>query len=221
MKRIKKNFITGFISLLPTFATLYIIVFVYKFVSKIVRFIVPVEELTKAYILINTKLVNVEILISITVVMISMLLMAIIIFFIGFGINTFISHKTLSFFEGIILKIPLANSIYGSFKQVVNLLFSKNNEAYKKTVLIEYPKRRIYSFALVTKEGNKNIEKVVGKGPMINVFVPTSPNPTSGFYMIVLKEETKELNITVEETFKSIISGGAINPKLKKGYKND
>lgn len=216
MKRIKKNFITGFISLLPAFATIYVIVFIYKFISGIVRLIVPVEKLTKAFILINKNMEYAEILISLTVVIISVILMLIMIFFVGFGINTFISKKTLRFFEGIIFKIPLANSIYGSFKQVVNLLFSKNNEAYKKTVLIEYPKKGLYSFALVTKEGNKNIEKIVGQGEMTNVFVPTAPNPTSGFYMIVKKSDTKDLNISVEETFKSIISGGAINPKLRK-----
>ena len=217
MKRIKKNFITGFISLLPAFATIYVIVLVYKFVSGIVRLIVPIEKITDAYILSNSSVENIPLLVSSIVTIISVILMLFSVFLIGFSINNFIGKSTLHFFERIILKIPLANSIYGSVKQVIDLLFAKGNEAYKKTVLIEYPRKGMYTFALVTKEENRNIEKVVKQGEMLNVFVPTAPNPTSGFYMIVKKEDTKELDITVEETFKSIISGGAISPKAKKG----
>ena len=217
MKKIKKNFLTGFISLLPAFATIYVIVFVYRIISSIVRIIVPVERITATYILVNKNMENLSLIIKSIVTIISIGLILFFIFLIGLSINTFVSKSTLSFFEGIILRIPLANSIYGSIKQFVNLLFSKNNEAYKKTVLLEYPKKGIYSLALVTKEGNKNIEEILGKGKMLNVFIPTSPNPTSGFYMIVVKDEVKELNITVEETFKSIISGGTISPKMKKG----
>ena len=217
MKRIKKNFLTGFISLLPAFATVYVIVFVYRIVSGVVRIIVPVERITAAYILVNRNMENLSLMIKLIVTIISIGVILFLIFLIGFSINTFISKSTLSFFEGIILKIPLANSIYTSIKQFVNLLFSKNNDAYKKTVLIEYPKNGIYSLALVTKEGNKNIEDILKQGEMINVFIPTAPNPTSGFYMILRKEDTKELNITVEETFKSVISGGTLSPKIKKG----
>lgn len=217
MKKIKKNFITGFISLLPAFATIYVMVLVYKFVSGIVRLIVPIEKITDAYILSNSSVENIPLLVSSIVTIISVILMLFIVFLIGFSINNFVGKSVLHFFEGIILKIPLANSIYGSVKQVIDLLFAKGNESYKKTVLIEYPRKGMYTFALVTKEENKNIEKVVKQGEMINVFVPTAPNPTSGFYMILKKEDTKELDITVEETFKSIISGGAISPKTKKG----
>lgn len=217
MKRIKKNFITGFVSLLPAFATVYVIVLVYKFISGIVRVFVPVEKITEAYILVNKSMEYEGLLVSLIVTIISMMIILLIIFLIGFAINNFISKKTLRFFESLIFKIPLANSIYGSIKQVIDLVFSKSNEAYKKTVLIEYPKKGMYSFALVTKENNKNIEKIIGKGEMTSIYIPTAPSPTSGFYMIIRKEETKDLDITVEETFKSIISAGAINPKSKKG----
>lgn len=217
MKKIKKNFLTGFISLLPAFATIYVIVFIYKFISGIVRLFVPIEKITELYIVANSGVENIPLLISSIVTVISVILMLIVILIIGFSINTFVSKKTLLFFEGIIFKIPVANSIYGSVKQVMNLLFSKNNDAYKKTVLVEFPKKGSYSFALVTRENNYYIEKLIGKGEMSNIFIPTAPSPTSGFYMIVRKEELKELDITVEETFKSIISGGAISPKTKKG----
>lgn len=215
MTKLKKNFITGFIALLPTVATLYVGIFIFRFIAGIVKLIVPVELLTNLLIGIHKDLENIQMLVSFTVSIISIMLMLFIIFFIGFGLNTFINRKTLYFVEGMILKIPLAKSIYVSIKQVRDLLFSKNNESYKKAVLVEYPKRGIYSFAIVTKEENENVERILKQGEMYNVFISTSPNPTSGFYLIVKKSECIELDITVEETFKSIISAGVISPKLK------
>lgn len=215
MTRIKKHFLTGFIALLPAFATLYVFIFIYKFVNGIVSLIVPTSEITKIFIWINKDFKNIESLLALIIPAISIVLILVKIFFIGLGINKFVNKSTIHFFEGIIAKIPLANSIYSSSKQISELLFSKNNDAYKKTVLIEYPKKGIYCLALVTKEDNKHIESYVKDGQMCNVFVPTSPNPTSGFYLIVKKSECTDLNISVEEAFKSIISGGVINPKLR------
>lgn len=215
MTKIKKNFITGFISLLPTFATLYVIIFAYKFIAGIVQLIVPIELISNFLVSIHRDLENIQVIVSFVISLISIFLMLFMVFLVGFGINTFVSKKTLRFIEGLILKIPLAKSIYASIKQVRDLLFSKNNDAYKKTVLIEYPKRGIYSLALVTKENNKNIEKLLNQGEMYNIFIATAPNPTSGFYLIAKKTDCIELNVSVEETFKSIISAGAISPKVK------
>lgn len=217
MKRIKKNFLSGFLALLPALATIYVLVFIYKFISGIVRLVVPIQKIVSVYIMENKNLESISLVVTSVVTIISVLLLLVVIFLIGFSINTFVSHKTIDFFEGIIAKIPLANSIYGSIKQVIDLLFSKSNESYKKTVLLEYPKKGMYSFALVTKENNIYLEKLLKKGEMSNIYIATSPSPTSGFYMIVEKTQLKELDITVEETFKSIISGGTISPKSKKG----
>lgn len=215
MTKIKKNLITGFISLLPTFATLYVIIFAYKFIAGIVQLIVPIDLISNILVSIHRDLENIQVIVSFVISLISIFLMLFMVFLVGFGINTFVSKKTLRFIEGLILKIPLAKSIYASIKQVRDLLFSKNNDAYKKTVLVEYPKRGLYSLALVTKENNKNIENLLGQGEMYNIFIATAPNPTSGFYLIAKKSDCIELNVSVEETFKSIISAGAISPKVK------
>lgn len=217
MKRIKKNFLSGFLALLPALATIYVLVFIYKFISGIVRLVVPIQKIVSVYIMENKNLESISLVVTSVVTIISVLLLLVVVFLIGLSINTFVSNKTIDFFEGIILKIPLANSIYGSIKQVIDLLFSKSNESYKKTVLLEYPKKGMYSFALVTKENNIYLERLLKKGEMSNIYIATSPSPTSGFYMIVEKSQLKELDITVEETFKSIISGGTISPKSKKG----
>lgn len=217
MKRIKKNFLSGFLALLPALATIYVLVFIYKFISGIVRLVVPIQKIVSVYIMENKNLESISLVVTSVVTIISVLLLLVVVFLIGLSINTFVSNRTIDFFEGIILKIPLANSIYGSIKQVIDLLFSKSNESYKKTVLLEYPKKGMYSFALVTKENNIYLERLLKKGEMSNIYIATSPSPTSGFYMIVEKSQLKELDITVEETFKSIISGGTISPKSKKG----
>lgn len=114
--------------------------------------------------------------------------------------------------ESIISKIPLSRTIYTTIKQISEVLFSKDNAPYKKVVMVEYPNKGLYSIGFLT---NENISlKSDGKElkDHVSVFIPTSPNPTSGFLVVLEKSKVKVLNISIEDAAKLIISAGAIKP---------
>ena len=99
-------------------------------------------------------------------------------------------------------------------KQVSVTVFNRDRGAFRKVVLIEYPRRDIWSVAFVTGISEGEVQSVTSR-KLVNVFVPTTPNPTSGFYILVPEDDMIELSMTVEEAFKLIISGGMVTPPVK------
>lgn len=119
--------------------------------------------------------------------------------------------------EWIVYKLPLISSVYSLLKQVFETFLSTQNQAFNKVVLLEYPRKGLWILGLVSSDTKGEVMKKLDK-PMINVFIPTTPNPTSGFLIFVPKEDTIELDMSVEEGIKFIISGGLVepeNPKLR------
>ncbi len=119
--------------------------------------------------------------------------------------------------EWIVYKLPLISSIYSLLKQVFETFLSTKTQAFNKVVLLEYPRKGLWILGLVSSETKGEVKRLL-KEEMLNVFIPTTPNPTSGFLIFVPKTDTIELDMTVEEGIKFIISGGLVepdNPKLK------
>ena len=124
-------------------------------------------------------------------------------------INLF-GHKLVLVWEWILARIPLVRSIYSGVKQVLETLFS-GGKSFNKVVLVEYPRSGVWTLAFVTGEGWQRVQEHTGI-PMINIFVPTTPNPTSGFFLIVPQKDTIALDITVDDGLKMIISAGVVLP---------
>ena len=110
-------------------------------------------------------------------------------------------------FEGLLNKIPIVSKIYKSIKQITSTLSMPQSKAFQKVVLIEYPRNGLWTICMVTGE-TKN-----GDDLFYNVFVPTTPNPTSGYLLFVKASDTRSIDLTVEEGLKVIISGGMIGPE--------
>ena len=127
-----------------------------------------------------------------------------------FAANLF-GRKLVGFWEAILGRIPLVRTIYSSVKQVLETLFSSNSESFRRVVLIEYPRKDIWSLGFQTNEALSAAREASGK-ELISVFVPTTPNPTSGFIIMLPAEDITQLDITVEDGFKFIISMGVIVP---------
>lgn len=212
-KHIKKYFISGLLAILPLFGTIYVLMSIYKLAVKTVENIIPIKSIVNFFMVSNTKLAQAGELVSFLVSLISILTIMIIIVILGFLVSGFFNISKIKSLELLILKIPLAKSIYVTFKQLGELILSSDAKSYKKTVLIEYPRKGIFSMALVTSESNKIASKVLEENNLYNIFIPTSPNPTSGVFLIVPKSEVIELDIKIDDAFKMIISGGAIIPK--------
>lgn len=107
-------------------------------------------------------------------------------------------------------KIPVIGGIYSTVKQVLNTLVSSDGESFRKVLLVEYPRPGMWSIAFQTGEARDVINNALGE-EMLNVFIPTTPNPTSGFLLMVPKSGVKELDISVEEAFKLVVSLGTLN----------
>ena len=190
--RLRNNFIAGIVVLIPIGITLYLTLFIIKLSSKIL----PNEINPNHYLPYNIP--GLEILISI-----------IIITFIGWLSLSFIGKRLFEFFESILNKIPILRTIYSAVGQLTET-FAKSKKDKKSVVLVEYPRKGTWAVGFATKENTGEISSKTGQ-KLINVFVPTTPNPTSGFLLMFPKDEVIFLDLTFEQASKFIVSAGSTN----------
>ena len=131
---------------------------------------------------------------------------------VGFLARNYFGNKLISWGEQILGRIPVVRHIYSTFQQISQAFLAEKSEVFKTAVLFEYPRQGIYSIGFVTQDTKGLIQENL-KPDVVSVFLPTTPNPTSGFLLFVPKSDVILLNISVEEALKLIISGGAIVPK--------
>lgn len=147
-----------------------------------------------------------------------LILTVISVFLIGVVTTNIIGRTFVQLGERIVDKIPLVRSIYLLVKQVMETILSKDQESFKRVVLIEYPRKGLYSIAFVTGVSRGEVQQKTSS-KLINVFVPTTPNPTSGYLIMVPEEDTIPLEMDVEWAFKLIISGGMVANSTKENKK--
>ncbi|GMQ90129.1 MAG: DUF502 domain-containing protein [Gammaproteobacteria bacterium] len=127
-----------------------------------------------------------------------------------------IGRKLVQLGERLLARIPLVRSIYSGVKQVMETMFSDSGKSFRSVVLIEYPRKEIWTLAFLTGDrGTSEVENKTGK-PLSHVFVPTTPNPTSGFFLMVPTDDVVVLDLSVDEGLKMIISAGVVVPPEKK-----
>ena len=107
-------------------------------------------------------------------------------------------------------RFPLVRHIYPSVKQIIVFLFASQRQAFKKVVLVEYPRCGIWSLGFVTNEGFKEAKDKTGQD-LLNIFIPSSPGPLTGFFVIIPRQEVLFLEISIEEAIKLLVSGGLLN----------
>jgi uncharacterized membrane protein len=134
----------------------------------------------------------------------------VLIFFIGALVTNVLGRRVVGFFEGLMLRIPLARSIYSATKSISATLFMQRRAAFRRPVLIQWPRAGMYTVGFVTGDTDG-----LPTGPGVNVFVVTTPNPTTGFLTLVPEGEALPLDMTVEEALKLVISGGIVSPPLR------
>ncbi len=149
---------------------------------------------------------------------IGLLATLVLILLVGLLTANIFGRSLVNFYERLVDRVPLVKGIYTLFKQVSDTVFSRDRNAFRKVVLIEYPRKGIWAVAFVTGVSEGEVQEVTEKR-LVNIFVPTTPNPTSGFYILVPQDEMIELKMTVEEAFKLVISGGMVTPPQKQEKK--
>ncbi len=122
-----------------------------------------------------------------------------------------IGMRLLRFWENLLTRIPVVNSLYGGVKQVSDTLFSSSGQAFRKALLVQYPRHGSWTIAFLTGlPGGDAVNHL--KGEHVSVYVPTTPNPTSGFFLMMPREDVIELDMSVDEALKYIISMGVVTP---------
>jgi len=187
--RIRNYFIAGVVVLIPIGITIYLTLFLITISSKIL----PKEINPNHYL--PYDIPGLEILISI-----------ILITFIGWLSLSFLGKKLLEILNNVLKKIPILRTIYSAIGQMTET-FTKTDKQKKNVVLVEYPRKGIWAVGFATKENTGKIKKTTNK-ELINVFLPTTPNPTSGFLLMVPKEEIIYLDMSFEEASRFIVSAG-------------
>ncbi|MDD5084609.1 MAG: DUF502 domain-containing protein [Candidatus Omnitrophica bacterium] len=130
---------------------------------------------------------------------------------IGMVARTIVMKRLINFGEGILLRIPLIRNVYRAVQQLRDTFLINKRNIFQRVVLIEFPRPGIFSIGFVTAESGGGIPELQDKD-LINVFVPTSPNPTTGFFLMVPRSEAKPLSMSIEDGIKLVISGGALPP---------
>jgi uncharacterized membrane protein len=129
----------------------------------------------------------------------------------GVFVANFFGRYLVGSFESLLDRIPLVRGVYGSVKHFAEVVFSDSNASFKKVLLIEYPRPGLYSLAFQTSENPAEVQARTGD-EIVTVFLPTTPNPTSGFMLFVPRKDVTELDMSVEEALKTIISLGVVLP---------
>ena len=193
LARIRNYFIAGMVVLIPIGITVYLTMFMISISSKIL----PKEINPNHYL--PYDIPGVEILMSIFIITL-----------IGWVSLSFLGKKLLNLFDNILKKIPILRTIYPAIGQMIET-FTKSEKGKKNVVLVEYPRKGSWAVGFATKKNSGEISEKTNK-KLINVFVPTTPNPTSGFLLMFPEDEVIYLDLTFEEASKFIVSAGTSNP---------
>lgn len=146
-----------------------------------------------------------------------LLVLILLIFLAGIVARNYIGGKLISLGEYIVTQIPLINRIYIATREIVDAFLSEKREVFRKAVLIEYPRRGAYSIAFFTQDTRGPVQDAL-EDDVVSVFVPTTPIPTSGYLLFIPKSEIKELDMSVEDALKLVVSGGSVHLKDKKEF---
>ena len=137
----------------------------------------------------------------------------------GFGVRNYIGRRFVKLSEFLLGRIPIVGHIYGMLQQIGHAFLSDRSDTFKKAVLFEYPRPGSYSIGFITQDTRGIVQRTLNehnRQDCYSVFVPTTPNPTSGFLLFIPKKDVMELDLSIEEALKLVISGGSIVPAEKK-----
>ena len=192
LARIRNYFIAGVVVLIPIGITIYLTIFIVQISSKILP-----KEINPNYYL-PYSVPGLEIIISVLLITI-----------IGWLSLSFIGRNLLNAFNNILKKIPILRTIYSALGQMT-ATFTKKDNSEKSVVLLEYPRKGIWVVGFATKENKGTIKDKI-KEDLVNIFVPTTPNPTSGFLLMLPKKDLIYLDVSFEQASKFIVSAGTTN----------
>ena len=205
MKSIRRYLIAGLLVWIPLGATLLLINFAVKQMDKSIKLIPSVFQPGN---LLQDWLQTAE---PVHIPGFGVILIVIVVFVTGILVANFVGRAFMGGWESLLDRIPVVRAIYSATKNFAEIVFSDSSQSFKKVLLIEYPRKGLYSLAFQTANNLGEIEDRAGED-VVCCFVPTTPNPTSGFIIIVPKKDITELDMEIDEALKMIISLGVVVP---------
>ena len=204
LTKIRGYFLTGIIVTAPVGLTFYVSFLFIGFIDAKVRNIIPVQY-------------HYDNILPFEIPGLGLLFVFIMLTFIGFLTAGLIGRYIIKLGERIIARLPIIRSVYGALKQIFESVLKTSSKSFREVVLIEYPRKGIWAIGFITGDTKGEVQYSL-KEEIVNVFLPTTPNPTSGFLLFVPRKDLKVLNMNVEEGIKMVISGGIVTPKFKQKY---
>lgn len=200
MKPAKKYFITGLLIWIPLAITVWVLTAIISAMDQSLRLLPEVVHPDK--------------LLGFHIPGVGTVLTLLVIFLTGVVTANIIGQKLVRFWEGLLARIPIVKSIYYSVKQVSDTLFSSSGQAFRKVLLVRYPHPQAWSVAFQTGVPSGQISEML-PDEHVSVFIPTAPSPVNGFFFFVKKSETIELDISVDDALKYIVSMGVVPPQRR------
>ena len=200
-KDVRKRILTGLLLILPVYVTFVVIKFLFGFIGGILS---PVVK--KTLYLLGVSMPNTS-LAEFIVTFFGLILTFIALYFLGVFAANFVGKSIIRYFENLLTITPVVKSIYSSVKQILHAVTLPGKQAFKRVVLVDFPKEGTKSIGFVTGASE------CGDGKKISVFIPTIPNPTTGFLIFVDESDVTNTNLTVEEAFKTLFSAGVLMPE--------
>jgi uncharacterized membrane protein len=211
--RFRGNFLTGLVVIAPVGLTIWLIWSVVGWIDGFVLPLVPIKYHPDRLI---QDLLGLDPLSQINVRGIGVIIFLIFTVFVGWLAKGIIGRSFIRFAESLVERTPVVRSIYSGIKQISETIFAQNERSFETACLIEYPRKGIWAIGFISTAAKGEIATKAGPpGELMSIFLPTTPNPTSGFLLFVPKDDVIELKMTVEDAAKLVISAGLVYPNAK------
>jgi uncharacterized membrane protein len=197
---LRASFLTGIVVIAPVSLTIWLLWTLVGWVDSFVLPLVPYNFRPEQYIGINLRGVGVIIFLLFTIM-------------VGWVAKGLIGRSLIGFAESLVERMPVVRSIYSGVKQIAETVFAQSERSFEKACLIQYPRKGIWAIGFIsTNARGEVLAKAETGGELLSVFVPTTPNPTSGFLLFFPREDVIELDMSIEEAAKLVISAGLVYP---------
>lgn len=195
--KMRAYFFTGVLVTAPTVITFYFAYVLLNFIDNNITNLIPVKYNPETYLPYNLPGIGI-------------LLLVVGLILVGMFAAGFLGKFIMKFWEWILEKMPVISNLYSSLKQILETVLSQKSDAFRKVIMMEYPRKGLWAIGFITADTKGEVGEKL-KDECVSVFLPTTPNPTSGFLLFVPKKDVKELDMSVEEGVKLVISGGIVD----------
>lgn len=203
LSRLRASFLTGLVVILPVALTIWLVWTLMGWIDSVVLPLVPAQFSPEEYIGINLRGLGLIIFLLFTVL-------------VGWVAKGLIGKSLIAFAESFVERMPVVRTIYSGVKQIAETVFAQTERSFEKACLIQYPRKGIWAIGFIsTTARGEVVQKAETGGDLMSIFLPTTPNPTSGFLLFIPREDVIELDMSLEDAAKLIISAGLVYPGQK------